>query len=224
MSIVLQTNSISKSFSSPGGYIDVLKDIDMRIESGESVSITGESGSGKTTLLNLLAGLEHQDHGEIFWHEESISDRSNTWLSQRRAGFLGFVFQSYHLFPELNTLENVIFPARLTPCRLNDAKKRAVELLDRVGLKDRMRHLPLKLSGGERQRVALARALLNKPKLILGDEPTGNLDERTAESVITTLLDMCTEENASLLLVTHNMSHAVRTDRQLHLHDGVLND
>ena len=190
----------------------------------KKIAFLGSDGSGKTTLLNLFAGLELQDKGEIFWHDESIAGRSNTWLSQRRAGYLGFVFQSYYLLPELNAFENVLFPARLCSSNLTDAKKRTIELLERVGLKDRMKHLPLKLSGGERQRVVLARALLNKPKLLFGDEPTGNLDEHTGESVITTLLEMCSEENASLLLVTHNIIHAKRTDRQLHLQDGVLVD
>ncbi len=222
--VVLQGRALSKTFQSPAGPIEVLKDADLHVHRGESVSIRGESGAGKTTLLYLLGGLESADTGALLWEGENVLGRPPGWLARRRGGFMGFVFQAYYLIPELNALENVLMGRRMVgPCRAED-RKRAADLLERVGLGHRLQHLPLKMSGGESQRVAVARALINKPRCILADEPTGNLDEKTGEDVMRLLLELCRAEEASLILVTHNPEFAARTDRQLFLHYGAMKD
>ncbi len=214
--LILSARAVRKSFPSGDARLEILRGVDLSVAPGESVSIVGESGSGKSTLLNLLAGLDSPDSGEISWRGCERIDHA------ARARFLGFVFQSFHLIPELDARENVLMAARIRGKLDASIHARADELLARVGLSERRRHLPAKLSGGERQRVAVARALLNRPQLILADEPTGNLDEHTGESVVDLLLSLCAETQISLVLVTHNATHAVRCSRQLRLHDGVL--
>ncbi|MCE2862792.1 MAG: hypothetical protein RIR76_2459 [Verrucomicrobiota bacterium] len=212
---VLSASGVRKSYPSGDRRIEVLCGADLRVAAGESVSIRGESGSGKSTLLNLLSGLDAPDSGEIRWDGLAPS-------AGRRARFLGMVFQSFYLIPELDALQNVLMAGRMLGSPGAESRARARDLLERVGLGGRASHLPAQLSGGERQRVAVARALMNSPSLLLADEPTGNLDERTGEAVIDLLLGLSRETGTALVLVTHNPAHAARTGRALTLHDGLL--
>lgn len=219
-SSVLSARGLRKTYPSGDRTLSVLQGVDFSVASGESVSIRGESGSGKSTLLNILAGLDRADGGELFWGAEAAHGLSLGELTARRGRFLGMVFQSYYLIPELDAFANVLMGARLIGGVGPAQRDRATALLQRVGLAERSSHLPAQLSGGERQRVAVARALMNRPQLILADEPTGNLDERTGEEVISLLLEVCAEEKAALVLVTHNPAHAARCARHLVLHAG----
>jgi len=219
---ILQARDLRKCFRTPAGDLPVLCGVDLEVAPGESVSIRGESGSGKTTLLYCLAGLEEIDQGQIDWDGKSATALRPPARAKARADLLGFVFQSYYLTPELDALENVLLARRLAgPVRAED-EARARDLLGRVGLAGRLHHVPGQISGGEAQRVAVARALLNRPRLLLADEPTGNLDERTAEEVIALILRLCAEENTALVLVTHHAGFASRVARPLHLVRGVL--
>lgn len=217
---VLSATGVRKNYRSGDVTLEVLRGVDVAIAPGESVSIRGESGSGKSTLLNLLAGLDRPEAGEIFWGGESTAKLSLSELTARRGRFLGMVFQAYYLIPEIDALGNVLMGARMLGAPTAAQRDRAASLLKRVGLGDRGHHVPAHLSGGERQRVAVARALMNRPPLLLADEPTGNLDERTGDEVINLLLEVCAEEKTALVLVTHNAAHAAKTQRQLFLHQG----
>lgn len=213
---LLAAKGVRKAFLSGERRLEVLRGVDLHIAAGESVSIRGESGSGKSTLLNLLAGLDQPDAGQVLWAGDA-----NTGTA-RRARFLGIVFQSFYLIPELTAGDNVLMAARMVG-RVGAAERaRAAELMERVGLGGRTRHLPAQLSGGERQRVAVARALMNRPQVLLADEPTGNLDEKTGDGVIDLLLGVSAETKTTLVLVTHNAAHAARTERRLFLHEGVF--
>jgi lipoprotein-releasing system ATP-binding protein len=217
---VLRAVQVRKTYPSGDRTLSVLQGVDFSVAAGESVSIRGESGSGKSTLLNILAGLDRADAGELYWGAEAAHGLALGELTARRGRFLGMVFQSYYLIPELDASANVLMAARLVGGVGAAERDRATALLRRVGLAERSAHLPAQLSGGERQRVAVARALMNRPQLILADEPTGNLDERTGEEVISLLLEVCAEEKAALVLVTHNPAHAARCGRHLVLHTG----
>ncbi len=220
--LVLNAVGVRKNYVSGDKTLEVLRGVDFAVAAGETVSIRGESGSGKSTLLNLLAGLDRPDAGELFWAGEAAHKLSLSELTARRGRFLGMVFQSYYLIPELDALANVLMGARLVGGVGRTERERAAGLLKKVGLVERGHHLPAQLSGGERQRVAVARALMNRPKLILADEPTGNLDERTGDEVIELLLQVCAEEQTALALVTHNPAHAKKTSRQLVLKTGQM--
>jgi predicted ABC-type transport system involved in lysophospholipase L1 biosynthesis ATPase subunit len=212
---VLSAQDLRKAYVSGDRRIEVLRGASLEVFAGESVSIRGESGSGKSTLLNLLAGLDAPDAGSIRWGGQRD-------LPAARATYLGMIFQSFYLIPEMDARANVLMAARICG-RIGAAERaRANELLVRVGLGGRVAHLPAHLSGGERQRVALARALMNRPKLILADEPTGNLDEATGDAVVGLLLALCRESATALVLVTHNAAHAAQCARPLTLHDGLL--
>ncbi len=213
---VLAARALRKSYRSGDRRLEVLRGVDLAVAPGESASIRGESGSGKSTLLNLLAGLDTPDAGELHWAGCARIDHA------ARARFLGIIFQSFYLIPELDALENVLMARRVAARIDHAARARAAALIGRVGLAARGHHLPSQLSGGERQRVAVARALMNSPRLILADEPTGNLDERTGDSVIELLLGLCAETATALVLVTHNTAHAARTARKYLLHEGAL--
>ena len=217
---VIQAAGVRKNYPSGDRTLEVLQGVDFSVAAGETVSIRGESGSGKSTLLNILAGLDRPDAGELFWAGEAAHQLSLGELTGRRGRFLGMVFQSYYLIPEIDALANVLMSARIVGRIGAPERARAAALLQRVGLGERGHHLPTHLSGGERQRVAVARALMNRPKLILADEPTGNLDERTGDEVIGLLLEVCAEEKTALVLVTHNPAHAKKTSRQLLLQNG----
>lgn len=222
MTPLLAADALTKSFAAPGDRtLSVLRGVDLIVESGHNVSIRGESGSGKSTLLNLLAGLEALSSGSLAWKGQVVGDPTPA-LARRRAGFIGFVFQAYYLVPELNALENVLLARRIVgPVRTED-RERAMDLLGHLGLSERWRHLSNQLSGGERQRVAVARALLNRPPLLLADEPTGNLDEQTAERVMDELTGIAEHENATLVLVTHSAKFAARCPQQYLLSEGHL--
>lgn len=221
---VLAVKNIKKSFTTPAGTIEVLKDINLELGEGESLSIRGESGAGKTTLLQILGGLDAPGSGEIYWNGERITQRRNAFLAKARTKLIGYVFQFFHLVPELTALENVLLAARIAGVPMRQAREQARELLTRVGLGERLSHLPNKLSGGECQRVAIARALINRPPLLLADEPTGNLDEHTGEAIMQLLIDLCREQNTALLLVTHNLDFAQRTQRRTVLRYGKLEE
>ncbi len=213
---LLTTQAVRKSFPSGEGRIEVLQDISLSVFPGESLSIRGESGSGKSTLLNLLAGLDAPDAGSLHWQgKDSLS-------APERGRLIGIVFQSFHLIPELDALANVLMARRILGPLEATSRARAVDLLARVGLGERGHHLPSRLSGGERQRVAVARSLMNAPRLILADEPTGNLDERSGEAIVGLLTGLCAETSTALVLVTHNAAHAARCSRQLTLQGGRL--
>ncbi len=219
---IFNARNLHKNYRTPTGELPVLCGVDLSVSPGESVSIRGESGSGKTTLLYCLAGLEEIDQGELTWDGRPVTALRPSARAKVRAELLGFVFQSYYLTPELDALENVLLARRLLgPVRPED-EARARELLGRVGLAGRLHHVPGQLSGGEAQRVAVARALLNRPRLLLADEPTGNLDEKTAEEVIALLLRLSAEENTALVLVTHHAGFAARVARPLRLAHGLL--
>jgi predicted ABC-type transport system involved in lysophospholipase L1 biosynthesis ATPase subunit len=213
--VVLSARGLAKSYASGDRRIEVLRGVDLDVAGGESVSIRGESGSGKSTMLNLLSGLDAPDAGTLAWAGAPAH-------SERRAAFLGMVFQSFYLIPEIDALQNVLMAARMIRSPGAAEKTRAKELLARVGLSERATHVPAQLSGGERQRVAVARALMNSPKLLLADEPTGNLDEHTGDAVIQMLLAVCRETGTALALVTHNAAHAAKCQRSLFLREGVL--
>ncbi|MBI2516656.1 MAG: ABC transporter ATP-binding protein [Opitutae bacterium] len=219
---VLHARGLRKNYRSGDATLEVLRGVDLAVSPGESVSIRGESGSGKSTLLNILAGLDRPDAGELFWGAEATHRLGLGELTARRGRFLGMVFQAYYLIPEIDALANVLMGARLVGSIGAAERDRAAALLQRVGLAERGHHLPAHLSGGERQRVAVARALMNRPAVLLADEPTGNLDERTGDEVISLLLEVCAEEQAALALVTHNPAHAKKCARQLFLHEGVF--
>jgi len=215
---ILAARGLSKSYLSGDRRLQILRGVDLAVAAGESVSIRGESGSGKSTLLHLLAGLDAPDTGEVRWQGSTDTG------ALRRGLFLGMVFQSFYLIPELNARENVLMARRIVGKLNGAAQARADELLARVGLSGRTRHLPSQLSGGERQRVAVARALMNSPALLLADEATGNLDEATADSVIDLLLGLCADTGTALVLVTHSATFAAKTRRRLFLHDGLLQE
>jgi len=217
---VLHARGLSKTYPSGDATLQVLRGVDLAVAPGESLSIRGESGSGKSTLLNLLAGLDRPDEGELWWRGEPAHRLGLGELTARRGRFLGMVFQAYYLIPEIDALANVLMGARILGRVGAPERARAAALLKSVGLAARGHHLPAHLSGGERQRVAVARALMNRPSVVLADEPTGNLDEGTGNEVIHVLLGICAQEQAALVLVTHNPAHAAKTGRQLFLHEG----
>jgi len=215
--VVLQASGLKKSFASPNGPLVVLRAVDLSVHAGESVSIRGSSGSGKTTLLQLLGGIEAPEAGEVFLNHDKLGQVTPRKLLGHG---VGFVFQNYQLMPELTALENVLLAAKIVG--RSRVEKEARELLQLVGLSGRLNHLPAQLSGGECQRVAIARALINKPAVILADEPTGNLDEATGKEIMNLLLDVVAQRQAALVLVTHSREFAERANRRLVLVGGVL--
>ena len=211
--------SVSKIYRRGKGAIEALRNVSLQARPGELVLLTGPSGSGKTTLLNLLAALDRPDRGEIVVAPAAITRLSRAAAARYRNERVGIIFQSYNLLPQLTALENVLLP--MIPQRRPD-RRRALELLDSVGLADRSGHRPPELSGGEQQRVAIARALANEPALILADEPTGNLDDATAQTVLALLCGSCRERGATLILVTHDREALHAADSIFELRGGVL--
>ena len=219
---ILRAEGLVKRYRSGTREIEVLRGAGLELHAGQTLSIRGESGSGKSTLLNVLAGIEVPDVGSVHWDGISLSDLPEGQRPARRARYLGFVFQAYYLIPELNTLENVVIAARIAGMGAAEARQRAEALLVELGLGERLASRPEQLSGGERQRTAIARALINRPKVVLADEPTGNLDERTAGRVMDQLMEAVEKHEAALILVTHHPGFAARASRQYHLHEGLL--
>ena len=221
METILKAEAIRRVYAIGKTTLDVLKGVSLEVKAGETVSIMGESGSGKSTLLHVLGGLDTPKSGTVLFKGKSVYGMSNGSRARFRAESVGFVFQSFHLLPELDILENVALPAMAIRSD-GDAKKRAKDLLEEVGLGARIGHRPQELSGGEQQRVALARALMNEPDLVLCDEPTGNLDSKTGDKVLHYLFQLVADRGHTLVLVTHSRDVAERCSRQLFLKDGLL--
>ena len=223
MTAVMATN-LEKKVVAQSGSLTILSGLDLQIKSGESVAIIGASGSGKSTLLGILAGLDLPTGGEVHLAEHRIDGLDEDQRAKVRGRHTGFVFQSFQLLPNLTALENVMLPLELSGQELNvgDIVERSRAILQRVGLAERLDHYPRQLSGGEQQRVAIARAFAGSPDILFADEPTGNLDEKTGESIIQLLFEVNRERGATLVLVTHDMGLASRCDRVLRLTGGAI--
>ncbi len=219
---VLQTTDLRRSFTQGDVTIHVLRGIDLAIQPGEIVALLGPSGSGKSTLLQAVGLLEGGFEGSIRIGGEEASKLDDEGRTRVRRDMLGFVYQFHHLLPDFNAVENVLLPQIIHGASNDDAQQRAEDLLSKLGLGARLEHRPAQLSGGEQQRVAVARALANRPPLILADEPTGNLDEATADRVFAEFLDLVRVEGSAALVATHNERLALRMDRVVRLHEGVL--
>ena len=226
-SVILRAKGLSKTFHKGGVEIPVLRSVDVEISRGEDISIVGQSGSGKSTLLHLLGALDRPNNGELHLADKDGSLRDVYRMAAKKIDSIrnrriGFIFQFHHLLPDLDAVGNVGMPLIISGLSKSEAAKRSEALLERVGLGHRIHHKPGELSGGEQQRVAIARALIHQPDLILADEPTGNLDPHTAQSILELLLELRTEVTGALVVVTHDHILARKCSRQLKLVDGVL--
>ncbi|MEK0447334.1 MAG: lipoprotein releasing transporter ATP-binding protein [Verrucomicrobiota bacterium] len=218
----LKAIDVHRGFQIGRRMVEVLKGIDLEIRRGEAVFLCGASGSGKTTLLYTLAGLEKPERGRVILDGEVLYSRGDAAEARRRNRSIGFVFQGYFLLPELTALENVLVPCMIGGRGRAAERERAEAALERVGLAERLHHLPAELSGGEQQRVAIARAMINSPTVLFADEPTGNLDSRTGASIVELLLGLVREESRTLVVVTHDPLLAQRGDRRLEIRDGKI--
>jgi len=225
---MIELVDVAKVYGEPGaaGSVSVLKGISLRIEKGRSIVIVGPSGCGKSTLLNIIGGLDHATGGTVLFDGRNLAEMSDDELARIRNREIGFVFQLHHLLPQCTVLENVLVPtlAGGDGASVPEMRRRAEMLLDRVGLKDRMSHRPGELSGGQRQRVAVARALINEPKLLLADEPTGSLDEETSQSIADLLVELNRDVGVTLIVVTHSQTLATCIGDVMELHGGRLSD
>ena len=222
--MVIQAEALAKTYAEGKMHTPVFDGLELAVHAGETVAIVGASGAGKSTLLHLLGGLDTPTSGEVYVTGQKMSALSDGARGQLRNRALGFIYQFHHLLPEFTALENVMMPVLLGGADVAIATQRAKALLGQVGLGHRIEHKPGELSGGERQRAAVARALVNQPACVLGDEPTGNLDEKTAAKVFAQMLELNRAQRTSLVLVTHDRSLARKLDRVLELHDGKLRE
>ncbi len=218
---MLELKSLKKTYQQGDEKIEIYNDLNFSLKEGEQVAIMGKSGAGKSTFLSLVSGIIKADSGDIVLNNISYNDLQENELNDFRASNIGFIFQNFHLVSYLNALENVMLPAKV--CGISNPKEEAIELLKAVGLEHRLNHIPSQLSGGEKQRVAIARALIHNPKIILADEPSGNLDEETGIAVMDKLFELINQNNTTLILVTHSKEVAARCEKTYQLAHGVLN-
>jgi lipoprotein-releasing system ATP-binding protein len=218
--LLLSARALAKTYTMGKRSLEVLRGVDLDVTRGEFLALRGASGAGKSTLLHLIGGLDVPNAGEILFVGQDLVAFSEAKLTHFRNRRVGFIFQAYHLLPELDALENVCLPARMARISTATVEARGRELLARVGLKDRLDHKPSELSGGEQQRVAIARALINEPELILADEPTGNLDSHTGGEIIELLKSLRVEKNTTLVIATHDAKVAANAERVIELVDG----
>lgn len=217
---IIEARGVTKVFHDGTRELQILRGVDLTILEGERLAISGPSGAGKSTLLHILGTLDAPTEGEVFFRDKPLRSISKAQINRIRNEELGFVFQFYHLLPEFSALENVMMPALSRGARRRACTERGEELLEKVGLRDRMTHKPGMLSGGEQQRVAIARALFNKPRLVLADEPTGNLDEHTGDGITDLLWELSHVEGVTVVVVTHDDAIAGDADRWIYLHEG----
>ena len=217
---LLCARALTKTYTMGKRSLEVLRGVDLNLARGEFLALRGSSGAGKSTLLHLIGGLDLPNAGEILFDGQNLVAFSERQLTEFRNRRVGFIFQAYHLLPELTALENVCLPARMARIASATVEARGRELLSRVGLKDRLDHKPSELSGGEQQRVAIARALINEPELVLADEPTGNLDSKTGGEIIELLKSLRVEKNTTLVIATHDAKVAANAERVIELVDG----
>lgn len=220
--ILLQCDNLCKRYQEGNVQTDVLHDVSFSVGQGEMMAIVGSSGSGKSTLLHLLGGLDTATSGDVIFDGQAMSKLSSTAKAELRNRELGFIYQFHHLLPDFTALENVAMPLLIGKIKPAEIEQRAMDMLRSVGLEHRAKHRPSELSGGERQRVAIARALVNKPRLVLADEPTGNLDARNADSIFELLGELNQSQGTAFLVVTHDLHLARRMTRQLEMRDGRL--
>jgi lipoprotein-releasing system ATP-binding protein len=218
----INVKKLCKSYIGAGKTVDVLRSIDLSIEEGATLAVLGASGAGKSTLLNIIGALDRPTSGDVLYGTEPISKLDDGRLAAFRNKFIGFVFQFHHLLPEFTAVENVMLPALIGGTPYAEAKKKALELLSEVGLSARAGHKPGELSGGEQQRTAIVRALIQSPEVLLADEPTGNLDTKTADGVFSLLLEINRNRKTTLVVVTHNENLAARMSRRIKMIDGSI--
>lgn len=224
MSNIIECRSLGFSYGDGNSKTSVLKNLDIRVKPNEKIAIIGQSGCGKSTLLNLLAGLDMPSEGEVLIDNVNISSLKERQRTELRAKHLGFVFQFHHLLNDFSAIYNTALPLIINHLDKNEALTKAENILKKVGLENRINHKPSELSGGERQRVAIARAMITEPSCLLADEPTGNLDEQNAKEVLDLIIELNSNQNTALLIVTHDLSIANRMSRQLDLTDGCLKE
>jgi lipoprotein-releasing system ATP-binding protein len=222
--VILECQQLTKRYTQGDLNVNVLKGVDLTIYAGQRVAIMGASGSGKSTLMHLLGGLEQPSSGSVVLDGVDLQKVSGSKLAALRNRSLGFIYQFHHLLGEFSLLENVAMPLLIGHHSIKEAQQKATQILKRVGLGHRIAHKPGELSGGERQRAAVARALINQPKCVLADEPTGNLDSKTAENIYQLMLELNQELQVSFLVVTHDPDLAARMDHVLHMEDGLIVD
>ena len=224
MSDIIECRSLGFSYGDGNSKTSVLKNLEIRVKPNEKIAIIGQSGCGKSTLLNLLAGLDMPSEGEVLIDNVNISSLKERQRTELRAKHLGFVFQFHHLLNDFSAIYNTALPLIINHLDKNEALTKAENILKKVGLENRINHKPSELSGGERQRVAIARAMITEPSCLLADEPTGNLDEQNAKEVLDLIIELNSNQNTALLIVTHDLSIANRMSRQLDLTDGCLKE
>ena len=219
---VVYLHAVERRYHQGDAVLEVLKGAELAVWAGQSVALVAPSGAGKSTLLHIAGLLEHADAGEVYFEGAATSKLSDAERTRIRRGAIGFVYQAHYLLPEFSALENVMMPQMIRGLARGEAKRRATELLSYLGLKERLTHRPAQLSGGEQQRVAIARAVANAPRLLLADEPTGNLDPRTSDHVFNALSQLTRASGLTVVLATHNMELAARMDRRVAIRDGLV--